>query len=91
MAVNYDQLTQGLIQTKIKVTKPLENFTWAQDVLFGNPSIGTEQNYIDYSTQLSTVALPEEAVKGLDPRRVNYGAEGGGSVVSQLVLKEEDR
>ena len=49
MAVNYDQLTQGLIQTKIKVTKPLENFTWAQDVLFGNPSIGTEQNYIDYS------------------------------------------
>lgn len=90
MAVNYDQLTQGLIQTKIKVTKPLENFTWAQDVLFGNPSIGTEQNYIDYSTQLSTVALPEEAVKGLDPRRVNYGAEFNSKLIGSAYFFDED-
>ena len=65
MAINYDQLTQGLIQTQVKVSKPLEDYTFGQDVLFGNPSIGTAQDYIDYSTQLSSVALPEAAVKGL--------------------------
>ena len=44
MAINYDQLTQGLIQTQVKVSKPLEDYTFGQDVLFGNPSIGTAQD-----------------------------------------------
>ena len=47
MAINYDQLTQGLIQTQVKVSKPLANYNCGRDVLFGNPSIGTAQDYID--------------------------------------------
>lgn len=90
MAVNYDQLTQGLIQTQVKVTKPLEDYTWGQDVLFGNPAIGTRQNYIDYSTQLSAVTLPDEAVKGLDPRRVNYGAEFNSKLIGSAYYFDED-
>ena len=90
MAVNYDQLTQGLITTKVQVSKPIENFTWGQDVLFGNPSIGTAQDYIDYSTQLSSVALPEEAVKGLDPRRVNYGVEFNSKLIGSAYYFDED-
>ena len=91
MAVNYDQLTQGLITTKIKVSKPHEDFTWGQDVLFGNPSIGTNQDYIDYSTQLSSVALPEEAVKGLDPRRVNYGVEFNSKLIASAYYFDQDK
>ena len=90
MAINYDQLTQGLIQTQVKVSKPLEDYTFGQDVLFGNPSIGTAQDYIDYSTQLSSVALPEEAVKGLDPRRVNYGVEFNSKLIGSAYYFDED-
>ena len=90
MAINYDQLTQGLIQTQVKVSKPLEDYTFGQDVLFGNPSIGTAQDYIDYSTQLSSVALPDEAVKGLDPRRVNYGVEFNSKLIGSAYYFDED-
>lgn len=90
MAVNYDQLTQGLITTKVQVSKPLEDFTWGQDVLFGNPSIGTAQDYIDYSTQLSNVTLPEEAVKGIDPRRVNYGVAFNSKLIGSAYYFDED-
>jgi hypothetical protein len=90
MAINYDVLTRGLIKTKVRVTKPLENFVWAQNVLFGNPSIGTEQDYIDYSAQFDTVCIPEEAVKGLDPRRVNYGAEFSSHYIASQYYFEQD-
>ena len=90
MPVNYDQLTQGLIRTQVKVSKPVENFTWGQDVLFGNPSVGTDQDYIDYSEQLSSVALPDEAVKGLDPKRVNFGTGFNSKLIASAYYFNED-
>lgn len=90
MPTNYDQLTMGLIKTQVKVSKPAENFTWGQSVLFGNPSIGTDQDYIDYSSQLESVAIPTEAVKGLDPNRVNYGVAFNSKLIEGQYFFNED-
>ena len=90
MPTNYDQLTMGLIKTQVKVSKPAENFTWGQSVLFGNPSIGTDQDYIDYSSQLESVAIPSEAVKGLDPNRVNYGVAFDSRLIEGQYFFDED-
>ena len=82
MPTNYDQLTMGLIKTQVKVSKPAENFS--------NPSIGTDQDYIDYSSQLESVAIPSEAVKGLDPNRVNYGVAFDSKLIEGQYFFDED-
>lgn len=72
MAIQYDELTQGLIKKTVKVSVPSEDFTWGQDVLFAGED-GTDQDYFNAQDQIGQVVIPEEAVKGLDPTRVNYG------------------
>lgn len=69
----YDELNQGLVKVGIKASKPAEDFTWGQTVLFGDPEVGTDQDVIDLETEVGEVVLPSEAVKGVDPTRVNYG------------------
>ena len=69
----YDELMQGLARVTVRATKPAEDFVWGQSVLFGGPEIGTDQDVINMETEVGEVVLPKEAVKGLDPTRVNYG------------------
>lgn len=86
----YDELNQGLIKVGIQVTKPAENFTWGQSVLFGDPAIGTDQDLINLDTEVGDIAIPEEAVKGLDPTRVNYGTSFNTKrVASQYYFMED--
>ena len=89
-AINYNQLQSGLITTKVRIRKPAELYTFAQDVLFGNPSKFTNQDYLDVSTELDNIGISHEAVKGLDPNRVNYGVEFNTKLIGSKYFNDED-
>lgn len=90
MAINYDQLTQGLLKTTVKVSRPATNFTFGQSVLFGNPEIGTDQDYINYEAEVGSISVPAEGVKGLDPTRVNYGSSFDVKMIASQYFFLED-
>ena len=91
MAIQYDELNQGLIKTKVSIAKPAENFTWCMQNVFGDPAIGTDQDYIDLDAEVGEIVMPEEAVKGDDPRRVNHGVGFDSRRIATHYFFDEDK
>lgn len=67
-------ITQGLALAKKDITTTENsNFSAIQETLFGGTPIASDQEFIDINTEVNLVTLPEEAVRGADPNRKNYG------------------
>lgn len=69
---DYDVLTKGLNSIAINVKSAAPSFTAIRDVMFGQPSFATSDDFVQLNTVDVQVALPSDAVKGTDPTRVNY-------------------
>lgn len=89
-ASEIDVIKQGLYKVPTKVTTEEANFKFLQNVLFGNPSEGTDLDYLVMDYRSRGIALSEEAIKGDDPNRVNYKSGFNEKAIFGLYYNDED-
>ena len=69
----YDIIRQGLYEIPVKIKNQQKHFTFFQDVLFGGSPVLSANEFIAMDYASLGVNLLEEAVRGTDATRVNYG------------------
>lgn len=89
MAVNYDVINQGLyqVQSVTKNTDPV--FTYGQDFLFGEPARSTREDFQTFDYSKRGLIIPEEAKRGADPNRRNYGHSFDETHIASLFFFDE--
>lgn len=73
--ITYDLIQRGVIRTAYRVQTGTPNDVFLQRVLFGNapvPGNAVVDGVISFDYRKVAPALPDEAVYGADPNRVNY-------------------
>ena len=70
----YDIIREGLYKIPVKIKNAQKHFTFFQDVLFGGTPILSPNEFIAMDYASYGVNLLEEAVRGTDATRVNYGS-----------------
>lgn len=73
MPAAYDIVRQGLYEVSVKIVNKLRHFTFFQDVLFGGTPILSAKDFIAIDYASFGVNILEDAVRGADPKRINYG------------------
>lgn len=71
---NYDLLRQGLYEIPIKIENRKRRFTFFQNRLFGGTPVLSANSFIAMDYASLGVNILEEALRGTDPNRVNYGS-----------------
>lgn len=69
----YDIIRQGLYEIPVKVKNEQKHFTFFQDRLFGGAPVLSAEEFIAMDYASLGVNLLDEAVRGTDATRVNYG------------------
>lgn len=90
MAEVYDILRQGLYDIPVKIKNEHKHFTFLRDVLFGGTPIMSSKDFIAMDYQQIGVKLSDEAVKGADPNRVNYGTSFNEKLIYPRYYFDED-
>ncbi len=70
--MNYDALTRGLAKVEVKVSTGKKPLMGIVNMLLPEGT-GTDQDVVRYSYEDNGTEIPEQAVRGADPTRVNYG------------------
>ena len=89
--MNIDAVKQGIYKIPVKTKTDSANYTFLQNVLFGLPSVSSNGDFImmDYASRGIHVA--QEAIKGADPTRVNYGTGFNEKAIFGLYYNDEDQ
>lgn len=72
--VNYDVIANGVYRASVFTGVERPENTFLQRMLFGDAPITSDENFFefDYNKELA-LKIPEEAMRGADPSRVNAG------------------
>ena len=70
--MNYDALTRGLARVEVKAITGKKPQMGIVNMLLPEGT-GTDQDVVKYSYEDNGTEVPEQAVRGADPTRVNYG------------------
>jgi hypothetical protein len=89
-AADIDVIKQGLYKVPTKVTAEANSYKFLQNVLFGGPSEGSELDFLAMDYRSRGIGLSEEAIKGADPNRVNYGSGFNEKAIFGLYYNDED-
>ena len=90
-ASEIDLIKQGLFKTPVKVTIEDRDYGFFRNKLFGLPSQGTRDDYLMLDYKSVGVVLPDEALKGGDPNRVNYGTGFNEKAIFGKYFNDEDQ
>lgn len=91
MAYNINVVKQGVYKIPVKAKIADANYKFLQNVLFGQPSVSSNDDYIMMDYQSRGVKIATEAIKGADPTRVNYGAGFNEKAIFGLYYNDEDQ
>ena len=89
-ASQIDLIKQGLFKTPVKVAIEDRNYSFFRNNLFSLPSQGTRDDYLMLDYKNIGVVLPDEALKGADPERVNYGTGFNEKAIFGKYFNNED-
>lgn len=91
MPYDINLVKQGVYKIPVKVKTTDANYKFFTNVLFGQPSVASNNDYImmDYANR--GVKLTEEAIKGADPTRVNYGNAFNEKAIFGLYFNDTDQ
>lgn len=91
MAFDINVVKQGLYKIPVKTAAEGANYKFLQNVLFGLPSVSSNDDFImmDYAKRGINVA--QEAIKGADPTRVNYGTGFNEKAIFGLYFNDQDQ
>ena len=89
-ASQIDLIKQGLFKTPVKVSIEDRDYGFFRNNLFGLPSQGTRDDYLMLDYKNIGVVLPDEALKGADPERVNYGTGFNEKAIFGKYFNNED-
>lgn len=91
MTYNIDVVKQGVYKVPVKIKNSDANYKFFQNVLFGQPTVSSNGDFIMMDYKNRGVKLAEEAIKGADPTRVNYGTGFNEKAIFGLYYNDEDQ
>ena len=89
-AIDYNIINRGVYRIATRVVNEDYNYNFLQSVLFGLPSVGTKDDFIVFDYKKIGVRISDEAIKGLDPNRVNYGQDFKEEMIYGQYFFDED-
>ena len=86
--INYDVINRGAYQipSVIRTSEPV--FDYGQRVLFGKGP-RTAQDFLTYNYRKKGIIIPQEAIRGADPNRRNYGSSFDENHIASLYFFDE--
>ena len=90
-AANIDLIKQGIYKVPVKVLTEDARFSFGRNVLFGGPSVSSNLDYLVMDYKSRGIPVSEEALKGADPNRVNFGTGFNEKAIFGLYFNDEDQ
>lgn len=90
-AANIDLIKQGVYNVPVKTLIEDNKFSFGRNVLFGKASVSSNLDYLVMDYKSRGIPLSDEALKGADPNRVNYGTGFNEKAIFGLYFNNEDQ